>query len=114
MNIKKFASVPNLVQIVLDDPDLVERYGETITFHTYDVVGMGTYFEFFNARSNQDFTNLTRIVRGLILDEKGKPVLADNEDLPIDIGAAAVNKLGEILGKSHSKTSTQQVGTQPS
>lgn len=113
MNIKEFASVPKLVKIELNDTDLVEKYGEPITFHTYDIVSLSTYFEFFNARSNSEFDNLEKIIKKLILDDKGKPVLTKNEDLPIDIAAAAINKIGEILGKSQSKTSTPTNGEQP-
>jgi hypothetical protein len=112
-NIKEFASVPKLTQIALDDVDLVERYGEPIVFWTYDVVGLSTYFEFFNARSEAQFENLGLILRKLILLENGKPALADNEDLPIDIAAAAINKIGEILGKSQSRTLTPTTGKQP-
>jgi len=110
MNIKKYASVPKLIEISLDSEELLERYGEAITFYTYDVVPMTTYFDFFNARSNNEFVQLDKIMKNMILDKAGKRVLADNEDLPIDIAAAAINKLGEILGKSLSKTSTQKVG----
>jgi len=113
MNIKKFASVPTLVKIELNDSALVEKYGEAITFYTYDVVGMSTYFDFFDARSNSEYKQLDKMLRNLILDEKGNKVLADNEDLPIDIAAAAVVRLGEILGKSQSKASTPTVGDQP-
>ena len=112
MNIKKYASVPKLVEIVLDSEELLERYEEPITFYSYDVVPMTTYFEFFNARSNNEFVQLDKMMKNMILDKNGKRVLADNEDLPIDIAAAAINKLGEILGKSLSKTSTQKVGKQ--
>ena len=110
MNIKQFASVPKLTEIVLDDKDLVEKYGEPITFWTYDIVGLSTYFEFFNARTEGQFDNLGKILKKLILLEDGKPALADNEDLPIDIAAAAINKIGEILGKSQSKTLTPKTG----
>lgn len=106
MNIKEFASVPKLIEIKLDSDELLERYGEEITFHTYDTVPMATYFDFYNARSNSEFEQLDKMMKRMILDKQGKPVLADNEDLPIDIAAAAINKIGEILGKSLSKTST--------
>ena len=106
MNIKEFASVPKLIEINLDSEDLVKKYGEAITFYTYDTVTMATYFDFYNARSNSEFEQLDKMMKKMILDNKGKPVLANNEDLPIDIAAAAINKIGEILGKSLSKTST--------
>lgn len=110
MKIKDVASVPKLVEITLDAEDLIDKYGEPITFHTYDIVGLNTYFDFFNARSEGQYDQLDAIIKKLILNENGKPALANNEDLPIDIAAAAINKIGEILGKSQSKTSTQTSG----
>lgn len=112
MNIKKYASVPQLIEIVLDSQELLDRYEEPITFYTYDIVPMTTYFEFFNARSNNEFVQLDKMMKNMILDKDGKRVLADDEDLPIDIAAAVINKLGDILGKSLSKASTQTVGEQ--
>lgn len=113
MNIQEFASTPKLIEITLDDEVLLEKYGEEITFYTYDIVGLSTYFEFFNARSDQQYEQLDKIIKKLILNDKGKPALKDNEDLPIDIAAAAINKIGEILGKSQSKASIQTNGAQP-
>lgn len=110
MNIKKYASKPQLLEVVLDNKELLEKYGEPITFHTYDIVGLSTYFEFFNARSNSEFVNLEKMIRKFVLDEKGNPVLSDDEDLPIDIAAEAITKIGDILGKSQSKTSTPMTG----
>jgi hypothetical protein len=112
MNIKDFASKPQLIEIVLDSDDLVEKYGEPITFYTYNIVRMSTYFDFFNARSNNEFTNLDKMMKSMILDSHGNRVLSDDEDLPIDIAAAAINKIGEILGKPQSKASIQTTGDQ--
>ena len=98
------------MEVVLDSEELLEKYGEPITFYTYNIVRMSTYFDFFNARSNNEFSNLDKMMKSMILDKDGKQVLADDEDLPIDIAAATINKIGEILGKSQSKTSTQTTG----
>lgn len=113
MNIQEFASTPKLIEIVLDDKELLEKYNEPITFHTYDIVGLSTYFEFFNARSDGQYEQLDKIIKKLILNDKGKPAIKEDQDLPIDIAAAAINKIGAILGKSQSKTLTQTTGEQP-
>jgi len=110
MNIKQFAAKPQLIELKITDKDLVDKYGEEITFYTYDVVGMSTYFDFFDARQQGNFNNLGKLMKQMILDEKGKPALAEDEDLPVDIAASAINLLGEILGKSQSKTSIQKTG----
>lgn len=106
MNIKKFASVPKLIEITLDDESLLEKYGEPITFFTYDFIPLETYFSFYDAKSNNEFASMNKLMRNMILDQKGQKVLADDEDLPLDIAAGCINKLGELLGKSMSKTST--------
>ena len=110
MNIKEFASKPQLIEIILDEPTLVEKYGETITFYTYDTVSLTSYFDFYDARSENQFGNLEKIMRKMILLDDGKPALAADEDLPIDIATAAIQKIGDILGKSQRKTSTQTIG----
>ena len=110
MNINQYASKPKLIEIKLDEKDLVEKYGEAITFYTYDIVSMSIYFDFFNARQQGEFENLGLLMKKRILDKDGKPALAEDEDLPIDIAAAVINRLGDILGKSQSKTSTQKTG----
>ena len=113
MKIQDLATTPKLIEVKLDDPDLVNTYGEPVTFHTYDIVGMNVYFDFFNARSNSEYEMLSSIVKKLILNDKGEPVLSEGKDLPIDIMAQAIIKLGDILGKSPSKKSTPKSGKQP-
>ena len=110
MKIQSFVTTPQLIEVVLDESSLVESYGEPITFYTYDIVSMSVYFDFFNARSNSEFDLLTKLIKSMILDDKGKPVLSDDKDLPIDIVTAAVIKLGDILGKSQGKKSTPKTG----
>ncbi|MFY8212447.1 MAG: hypothetical protein ACOVLB_07280 [Candidatus Nanopelagicus sp.] len=113
MNIKELATKPKLVQITLDDPTIVENYGDTITFYTYDVVSLSTYFGFYDARSEGQMANLEKMVRKLVLLEDGSPALAEDEDLPIDIATEVIKKIGDTLGKSQRKSSTQTPGEQP-
>lgn len=110
MNIDKFVTTPQLIEIVLDDENIVTEYGEPVTFYTYDIVSMSTYFDFFNARSNSEFERLQKLIRTMILNDKGEPVLHEGNDLPIDILSQAIIKLGDILGKSPSKKSTPKTG----
>jgi hypothetical protein len=110
MNINELAGKPKLIKLTIDDPTIVEKYGDTITFHTWDIVSLGTYFEFYNSNAENQFTGLEKIMRKLILLEDGKPALKEDEDLPIDIATEALTKIGEVLGKSQSKPSTSEVG----
>lgn len=112
MNINELASTPTLIKITLDDESLVETYGEPITFWAYDIVSLTTYFEFFESRSSGKYEVLNQIIKKLILLEDGTPAIKEGQDLPIDIAAQAITKLGDILGKQQGKTSTQTVGAQ--
>jgi hypothetical protein len=111
MKIQHLVSTPKLIEIVLDNEDIIKNHGEPITFYAYDIVSMTTYFDFFTARSQSEYEMLTTLVRKLILDDAGKPVMTESQELPIDVMAAAVTKIGELLGKSSGKTSTQSNGT---
>lgn len=110
MKIESLVSTPKLTEIVLDSPELIESYGEPITFYTYDIVSMTMYFDFFNARSKGEYEALGKLIHKMIMNDKGEPVLKEGQDLPIDIMASAITKIGEILGKSLGKTSTQKTG----
>ena len=114
MEISKFASKPQLIEIVMDSKDLVEKYSEPITFYTWDIVNLKTYFEFFNSRSDGDFESIQLMMKKLILDKNGNAALKEDQVLPIDIASEAIKHIGDILGKSLSKPSTQTSGTQPS
>jgi predicted Zn-dependent protease len=112
MNIKELASKPQLIQVNIDEPTIVEKYGDVITFYTYDVVSLSTYFEFYDARSEGQMNNLEKMIRKLVLSEDGNPAIGEDEDLPIDIATEVVKKIGEVLGKSHRKSLTQNPGEQ--
>lgn len=105
MKINELARAPRLIEVSLDGDDILEAYGEAITFYTYDSVSMEVYFDFFNARAKSEYDALTKIVKTLVLDQAGNSVLDENKNLPIDILAAAIIKIGEILGNSQSKKS---------
>jgi hypothetical protein len=46
-----------------------------------------------------DTANIISIVRTLILDEKGKEILKDDEMLPTHVLMKAIAKVTELLGK---------------
>jgi len=109
-SIKEFARKPQLVEIVLDDENIVTEYGEPITFWMIDYVDINTYFDFFKSQSGKDGQELNILMRKLIKNSEGEPVLADDEALPIDISVAALTKINETLGKSKTKLSMSETG----
>lgn len=102
-NIKDFAKKPQLIQVTIDNPEIVEAYGEPIDFWMMDYVDLSTYFGFFKAQGDNDGDSVNILLRKIILNQEGKPALADDEALPVDITVAALTKINEILGKLKTK-----------
>ena len=113
MDIKQLAKRPELVEIVLDSEDIVKEYGESITFYMKDFVDITTYFDFFRSQGEKSGGELNVLMRKIILNKDGQPVLGDDEALPIDISVAALTKINECLGKSKTRSSIQSSGNQP-
>lgn len=107
MNIQEFKVKPSIIEIVIDDKDLVEKYGDQIKFYMYDHMDLPSYFKFFKAQSEGNMNELLDVVKGVILDDKHKPVITNGFQLPIDIFTAAVVRITDHLGKSVTKNSTQ-------
>lgn len=112
MDIKALATKPRLEQLTIDDKDIVDRYGESITFWIMDQMDVSTYFNFYKLQQGEDSTLLNELLRKLILNDKGRPVLAEEEIFPVDITLSILVKINEFLGKSNPKTSTPKTGEQ--
>jgi len=113
MDIRQLAKRPELVEITLDDENIVKEYGDSITFYMKDFVDITTYFDFFRSQSENSGGELNVLMRKIILNKDGQPVLGDDEALPIDISVAALTKINECLGKSKTRSSIQSDGNQP-
>ena len=112
MDISKFAKKPKLEKLDIVDPDIVAAYGEAITFYMLDHVDVTTYFNFYKLQQHEDGSLLNELLRKIILKENGKPALAKDEVLPVDITLAILVRINEHLGKSESMaTSTVETGT---
>lgn len=114
MLISQVAKKPTLLKMDLDDAKIIETYGDIITFYMYDNVDLNTYFNFFKVQQDEDGTELNKLIRKIVLDEHGKPVVKEDEMLPVDICFAALVKINENLGKSKAMSSTPATGTQQS
>ena len=111
-NIDQIARKPELIEIVLDTDEIREAYGDAVIFYMKDFVDINTYFDFY--RSQQENTNsLSVILKKIILNAQGEPVIKDGFELPADIAIAALGKINETLGKSGTKPSMSETGKQP-
>ena len=98
MKLSQLTSKPQLIDIHIDDEETIKEFGEAIEFWTWDRQPMDTFMKLANASGN-DTTGIISIVRTLILDEKGKEILKDDEMLPTHILMKAIAKVTELLGK---------------
>lgn len=112
-SLTEFAKTPELLEIVLDTEDIVKEYGEPIVFYMKDFVDINTYFDFFRSQADGNNAGLTAILRKLILNSEGKPVLTQDQELPVDLSIAALSKINENLGKSKTKSLMSETGNPP-
>ena len=112
MDITQLAAKPKLEELTIDDKDIIDRYGEPITFWIMDQMDVSTYFNFYKLQQGEDSTLLNELLRKLILNDKGRPVLEAEEVFPVDITLSILVKINEFLGKSNPKTSTPTTGEQ--
>jgi hypothetical protein len=105
MKLKELAKKPVLTKVTISDKDIVEKYGEEIEFHVYDRYEFDTYLKLFQTEEN-DMNRMTEIVKELLMDENGKPIITDGEILPSDIMVKAIEEVVQILGNSVTPTSS--------
>lgn len=103
MNIKELARKPELKKITVDNPIVVEAYGEPVDFWMYDRQSVPTYLQLAQLKDNHN--DVFEIVKQIIMDENGLPVLNDGEMLPIDIMIPILEAAIIQLGNAQAQTS---------
>ena len=98
MKLKSLAKQAELIKVTIDDEDIVKEYGEPLDFYVYDRQPMETFLKF-AASGNQDTALMATIMKDMILDEDGTPVITDGHMLPSKVLVAAFTKVVAQLGK---------------
>lgn len=98
MKLSELTSKPKLVELNIDDEATVKEYGEPIVFYSYDRQPMDVFIRLANI-NDKNTGELIDVVKKLILDEKGKQLLDDNNMLPTVLLMKAIAKVVEQLGK---------------
>lgn len=98
MKMTELAAKPKLIKVTLDNPSLVETYGEAVEFWTWDRQPMDVFMTL-AANNGRDVKQMVDTLRKLILDENGVPVLVEDVMLPMDVLVEAMNRITEMLGK---------------
>jgi len=98
MKLSEITSKPKLVEVSLDDKEILKLYGEALTFYTWDRQPMDVFMRLANL-TEKNTSDLINIVKTLILDENGTPILSDDNMLPTSVLMKAIAKVTEQLGK---------------
>ncbi len=98
MKLSEIAKAPKLIKIVLDKDKIVEEYGEPLEFYIYDRQPLEVFGRLANAEK-EDFSQIANLMKDLILDEEGKPVMEEDKQLPFDIVVETMGEVSKYLGK---------------
>jgi hypothetical protein len=98
MKLSQLASKPQLIMVTLDDSDTIKEYNEPLEFYTWDRQPMDVFMKLAHA-TESNVSNVIEIVKDLILDEHGKPILTADNMLPTKVLMRAIAKVTEALGK---------------
>jgi len=98
MKLSELAKKPQLVEITIDKEELVEKYGDALTFYMYDRQSLDVFSKLANA-TQDNVGEYMNILTDIILKEDGEPVMADEHVLPIDVMTEAMSLIGQKLGK---------------
>jgi hypothetical protein len=97
MKLADLSVTPTLVKVEIDDEDIIEQYGEPIEFYIYDRQPMKTFMKMATVEE-KGIGELSEVVKELILDENGKPMLTDNAIPPATVMMRVISKVVEHLG----------------
>ena len=98
MKLTELATKPKLTKITIDSEELVEKYGESIDFFVLDRLPLDKYTKLASVKT-EDFSSMIDLVKELVLDEDGNPVMDEDHVLPTDILNEAMVKVVDVVGK---------------
>lgn len=98
MKLAELAAEPKLTKIILEDEDIVAKYGEPLEFWIWDRQPIDNYMRMAKS-TNENFDEIVTAVNEMILDEEGKRIVEGNVMLPTNVLMKAFTKVIETLGK---------------
>lgn len=98
MKMSQLAAKPQLVMFTVDNEEIVKKYNEPLDFYSWDRQPLEIFMKLASAQQ-QNIGEMIDVIRPLILDERGKPIIQGDVMLPSDVLIAAIAKIVERLGK---------------
>lgn len=103
MKLSQLAAKPQLIQVTIDDEATIKEFGEAVDFWMYDRQDLETFMKLANMKED-NFTEITRLTKQLVLDEKGKPVFEQEKQIPMTLMIKVVEKMVQSLGNGIGQT----------
>jgi hypothetical protein len=98
MKLSELAKKPKLIELTISKQELVEKYGDELTFFMYDRQSLDIFTKLANATQDNVGEYMT-ILKDIIVNEDGQPVMDGEMVLPIDVLTEAMTLIGARLGK---------------
>lgn len=98
MKLSDIAKKPTLIEVTIDDADIVEQYGEALTFWTWDRQPMDVFLKLASL-DQKNTSSVISAVRELILDSEGQQILTDSITLPTQLMMRVISLVVDRLGK---------------
>lgn len=96
--LKDLSTKPQLVRLTIDRPEIVEQYGDQLEFYILDRMSAEKYAEIISM-DQSDTRAIYMMLKDMILDETGQPVIDSERTLPANLLVEAVVKISEHMGK---------------
>lgn len=106
MKLTQLAAEPQLVKLTITDEKIVAKYGEPIEFWVYDRQDMNTFMRLAKI-DDGNISIIADVIKDMILDEDGKPIINEKRILPSDITIKAIELVVQTLGNGVSQTSAE-------
>tara|TARA_R100001460_G_scaffold38649_1_gene73171 strand:+ start:7160 stop:7456 length:297 start_codon:yes stop_codon:yes gene_type:complete len=98
MKLSELAKKPQLQKITITNETLVEKYGDELDFYVYDRQPLDIFTKLADVQED-NVGEYINILKDIIRNEEGNPVMTEELSLPIDVMTEAMKLIGEHLGK---------------
>ena len=97
LKLSQLVAKPQLIPFIIDDKETIAKHGAQFEFYSYDRQPMDIFMKLATATDGKA-SDIIEIVKDLILDEEGRPMLVDTGMLPSDLLMKAIATLTQKLG----------------
>ena len=98
MKLSELAKKPQLQKITITNETLVEKYGDELDFFVFDRQPLDIFTKLADVQED-NVGEYMNILKDIIRNENGDPVMTEDLSLPIDVMTEAMKLIGEHLGK---------------